>query len=210
MVTNNAINIATGASGTILRGAGVGVAPTFSTATYPATAGTSGNVLTSDGTNWASSAPTGGGKLVQVVYASISTVQTGTTTIPNDDTIPQNTEGTEFLTLAVTPTSSTNNLVIEARFNVSHTAGPTSIIGALFQDSTANALAVSAITDPGANVLSEMTFYYKKVSGTTSSTTFKIRIGNDSASTVTINGSNSARKFGGVYSSWIQISEIAP
>ena len=33
----------------------------YSTATYPVTAGTSGNVLTSDGTNWVSSAPTGGG-----------------------------------------------------------------------------------------------------------------------------------------------------
>ena len=37
MVTNGAQNIATGASGTILRGAGVGTAPTFSTTTYPAT-----------------------------------------------------------------------------------------------------------------------------------------------------------------------------
>lgn len=31
--------------------------PSFSTATYPSTAGTSGNVLTSDGTNWTSTAP---------------------------------------------------------------------------------------------------------------------------------------------------------
>lgn len=60
MVTNNATNVATAASGKVLQGAGVGVAPTFSTATYPSTAGTSGNVLTSNGTNWSSSAPTGG------------------------------------------------------------------------------------------------------------------------------------------------------
>lgn len=56
MTTNNTSNIPTGASGTVLRGGGVGSASAFSTATYPSTAGTSGNLLTSDGTNWNSSA----------------------------------------------------------------------------------------------------------------------------------------------------------
>ncbi len=59
MVTNNSINVATGAVGTILQGQGVGVADAHSTATYPSTAGTSGNILTSDGTNWSSSPPVG-------------------------------------------------------------------------------------------------------------------------------------------------------
>ena len=36
---------------------GASAAPTWSTPTYPTTAGTSGNVLTSDGTNWTSTAP---------------------------------------------------------------------------------------------------------------------------------------------------------
>lgn len=55
MATNNAANNVTAEAGKVLQGAGVGVASTFSTATYPSTAGTSGNVLTSDGTNWTSS-----------------------------------------------------------------------------------------------------------------------------------------------------------
>lgn len=54
MATNNAANNATAATGKVLQGAGVGVASTYSTSTYPSTAGTSGNVLTSDGTNWTS------------------------------------------------------------------------------------------------------------------------------------------------------------
>jgi hypothetical protein len=49
----------TATAGQILR-SGSSAAPSWSTATYPATAGSSGNVLTSDGTNWTSSAPTGG------------------------------------------------------------------------------------------------------------------------------------------------------
>ncbi len=58
MVTNNAANIPTGTSGTILQGQGAGVALALSTATYPSTAGTSGKVLISDGTNIVSSTPT--------------------------------------------------------------------------------------------------------------------------------------------------------
>lgn len=54
-----AILSGTATAGQILR-SGASAAPTWSTATYPSTAGTSGNVLTSDGTNWISSAATGG------------------------------------------------------------------------------------------------------------------------------------------------------
>lgn len=49
-------NIAGGAAGQLPRQTGAGTTG-FTTATYPATAGTSGNVLTSDGTNFVSSAP---------------------------------------------------------------------------------------------------------------------------------------------------------
>jgi hypothetical protein len=47
---------AAGTSGQILRSAGAST-PTWSTATYPATSGTADNVMTSDGTNWVSTAP---------------------------------------------------------------------------------------------------------------------------------------------------------
>jgi len=54
----------TGNSGQILQSGGASADPAWSTATYPATAGTTGNVLTSDGTNWVSSAAAGGSVLV--------------------------------------------------------------------------------------------------------------------------------------------------
>lgn len=54
--TAGAILSGTATAGQILR-SGSSAAPAWSTATYPATAGTSGNVLTSDGTNFTSSAP---------------------------------------------------------------------------------------------------------------------------------------------------------
>jgi hypothetical protein len=51
-------SLATGSSGQILQSAGSAALPTFSTATYPSTAGTSGKILVSDGTNIVSSTPT--------------------------------------------------------------------------------------------------------------------------------------------------------
>lgn len=50
MVTNNSSNIPTGASTTVLQGQGVGTAPAFSTATYPATT-TSQQILYSTAAN---------------------------------------------------------------------------------------------------------------------------------------------------------------
>ncbi len=50
--------LAAGTTGQLFRSGGAG-APTWTTATFPAIAGTSGNVLVSDGTNWSSSSVTG-------------------------------------------------------------------------------------------------------------------------------------------------------
>ncbi len=57
MVTRNNKNEPTAALGKVLQGQGIGVAPNFSTAAFPSTAGTSGFVITSDGTDFVSSAP---------------------------------------------------------------------------------------------------------------------------------------------------------
>ena len=58
--TAGAILAGTATAGQMLR-SGASAAPSWSTATYPATAGTSGNILTSDGTNWISSPSAGVG-----------------------------------------------------------------------------------------------------------------------------------------------------
>ena len=50
---------------------------------------------------------------------------------------------------------------------------------------------------------------YKMTSGTTSATTFKLRMGGETAGTLTLNGYSGARKLGGVYVSSINITEYA-
>jgi ribosomal protein L5 len=63
-----------------------------------------------------------------------------------------------------------------------------------------------------ANTNAEQVVYFKYMmtAGTTSATTFKIRCGPDVGATITLNGSASARKFGGVAASRITIKEYLP
>ena len=150
-----------------------------------------------------------GGKLVQVVNTQTGAVATGTTIIPFDDTIPQNTEGDEYMTLAITPTVATNMLLIDIVVFASVTATPW-IVVALFQDTTANALAADATFNNLSTAGATISFRYKMLAGTTSLTTFKVRVGPSSAATVTFNGQSAARRFGGVAISGITISEIVP
>lgn len=155
----------------------------------------------------ASQAPTG--MPVQVVSTQTSAVATGTTTVPQDDTIPQNTEGDQYMTLSITPKSATNVLYIDVDAHISNSAASTQdLTGALFQDSTANALSTDNSTMPGAGYVTHLKINYSMVAGTTSSTTFKFRAGAAQAGTTTFNGQFGARRFGGVFYSSIKITEV--
>lgn len=171
--------------------------------------GTSGNVLTSNGSAWTSAAPASQKVLIQQVSTVTSTLATGTTALPLDDTIPQNTEGDERLSVTITPTSATNILIIRVLALVGNSANVT-VSAALFQDSTAGALIAGCGQVGAASVAGQVSLFYTMVAGTTSATTFKVRIGATSGTTV-FNGIGSGTQlFGGVASSYIQVEEVTP
>jgi len=149
----------------------------------------------------------GVGKVLQVVNISSSAFTTGTTTIPLDTSIPQNTEGTEFLTLAITPTSASSKLHIQVSGMWSNDATNKWTTVALFQDSTANAIAASlAFGASGTTGINPGLFHFM-TAGTTSETTFKVRAGANAASTTRMNG-DAVNRYGGINSSNITITEI--
>lgn len=150
----------------------------------------------------------GAGAVVQVVNTQTGAVATGSTTIPNDDTIPQNTEGNQYMSLAITPTNASNKLKIDVVINIA-SAATGNVIAALFQDSTANALAAVSEYTATTNGNMRLVFTHYMTAGTTSSTTFKVRAGNNNAGTTTFNGASAARLYGGVMASSITITEIA-
>lgn len=171
-----------------------------------ADASDSGNVkkaLISDINDYANR---GLGECVQVVNLMTGASTTGNTALPIDDSIPQSGEGTEFMTLAITPKSTTNILVIEVVW-----LGATTVTGhigvALFQDAVAGALAAAAMGTAGSGSMLDIPLRHKMLAGTTSSTTFKVRVGTTAGNLVTFNGAGAARLFGGVMASSITIRE---
>lgn len=152
------------------------------------------------------------GHSVQVVNTQTGAVATGSTAMVVDDTIPQITEGDEYMTLAITPKSATNKLKIDV---VIHLANDNSssyhLVAALFQDTTAGALAVSQTVKTGSygnNMIHQIKFTHYMTSGTTSETTFRVRAGS-TVGTTTFNGASGARLYGGVIASSITITEIS-
>jgi len=143
----------------------------------------------------------------QAVHTQTGAVATGTTTIPYDDTIPQNTEGDQYMSQAITPTNASNKLLIEVTVVVSHSA-----IGqmwvCLFQDSVASALAVAVERMDTALQPYTIAFKHEMTAGTTSEITFKVRVGSSTAGTTTFNGSTGARYMGGVFASSLRITEV--
>ena len=117
----------------------------------------------------------GAGKIIQVVSTQTGASSTTTTIMPRDDTIPQNTEGFEVMTLAITPTSSSNKLLIEVLTFTGFSADNNSCV-ALFQDSTAGALASANTGYAVSTILPTQNGHIRHymTAGTTSETTFKV------------------------------------
>lgn len=166
----NTLTLSNGAMNSFISGAGVG---------------TAGQVLTSNGS---SSPPTwqtgGGGTFVKQARANTNTAGSTSTTIPFDDTIPQNTEGAEVLTVSITPANTNNILLIEYDLHMTCQNGngtSRQFSSAIFQDSTANALYAQldfqTNSDGTGNVGVNVKGRFYMTAGTTSSTTFKLRVG---------------------------------
>lgn len=174
--------------------------------------GTSGHFLKSQG---AGSVPVfaaaGGGVLVEMKNAALGTTVGGTTRIYPDNTIPQKTEGTEILTLAITPASSSNILVITANvmFEVNDNQNDSGIVF-ICQDAVTNSLAAvyeQQTVDKGG----VMTCIHHMAAGTTSETTFRVRVGNQQTGTWTVNGTGDAGQLlGGVAATTLSIMEYTP
>ena len=151
------------------------------------------------------------GALVQQVYTQTGAVATGTTQTPYDDTIPQITEGNEFMTRTITPKSATNILFIECSAFVSaNPAAGYTITPALHQDAVAGALAAMPYYSTSDNGIAPLYLGHLMVAGGTSLITFRYRVGINAAATTTFNGQSAgSRRMGSVLSSFIRVTEIA-
>jgi hypothetical protein len=149
--------------------------------------------------------------IIRTRFGQIARFQTGiyasgTGLIPEDNTIPQNTEGDEYMALQITPLNAQSKLEINVLAFISNSISNPRI-GALFQDSTTNALGSASHFDSIPSAMTPLNINHLMTSGTTNATTFKFRAGGSAAGTTYFNGLSGGQLFGGTMTSSITIKE---
>jgi hypothetical protein len=134
-------------------------------------------------------------------YASL-----GSVAIPNDDSIPQITEGNNAISLPFRATSINNKLRFDVTFFGSAVAAPLTV--ALFKDGTAGALAVATGDTGAGNEIETVQFTFATAPANTSIGTYRIRAGSSGSNACYMNGVAGASKYGGVGASSLTITEV--
>lgn len=148
------------------------------------------------------------GTPIQSVYTRSAALQTMTTTIPHDNTIPTSSEGTEVTALATTITPKKIGNVLKVSVNVMYACSTNiNIATCLFKDSDAAAIAVVDHACFAAGIATVHLTHYEEVTSLTA-ITFKVRLGGASAGTISVNGLSGTQIFGGVACSTVTIEEI--
>ncbi|NEI60904.1 hypothetical protein [Rhizobium leguminosarum] len=146
------------------------------------------------------------GSVVDSVTAVYATNADLTTVIPTDDTIPQISEGTQILSVSITPKSATNKLRIRFNGEGSPAAGPQALVWAIF-DGSANAIGAGhtsgATTANGYPMGGEV----EVTAGSTSAKTISVRVGAGTG-TMRMNGASTGRFFGGTYGARLVVEEV--
>lgn len=150
------------------------------------------------------------GILQSVITSGEAYINCGNNVIPTDDTIPQNTEGFEVLTVTITPKRSDSVLEIEYSAPTSGLTNNVSVVSCLYRDSTADCLRC-VVTPPNPTAgtiftLPVVTLLRHWVdASSTSATTFKIRVGKQTGGTVQAGlGKN---LYGGTLTYYLRVTE---
>lgn len=189
----NATNLASGTVPTARLGTGTASSSTF---------------LRGDG-SWQAA---GGGKVVGYQNTNVATRTVTTSTFPDDNTVPQSTEGAEYTTVAYTPTESGNKIVIHVIAQCAVSGNQIDMALALFKNSDASAIRSCFFeNDPGSsNGPHMMSMMVEDTAADTSEITYKLRygmVGNTSGSAYLGSGHHSVDRFGGSAGVQIHITE---
>jgi hypothetical protein len=147
------------------------------------------------------------GHLVQTVVSYYNSYTNGSTTKAYNDTLPTSSDGTEIVTVSITPKSASNVLRVSAQ-----------VIGALgaasgmtvwvLRDSVANALGAAYVTPPSGDYGIVVPLTIDEVASNIVATTFKLRVGSTSG-TWYINGTSAGRRHGGAMKTFIRVDEVS-
>lgn len=161
----------------------------------------------------------GGGNpnVVRIFTDSTPAIASTSAEIPDDNSIPQITEGAEVFSVSISPTDASSNILIQCNLWVGSntTMSGINVPMALFVDTSTDALAVGGnfITFNG-DQLHLFSLNHVVSAGSTSSRTYSIRIGRPesvSIGTLYINTNRSGNSvYGDIWGSSLTVTEIGP
>jgi len=153
------------------------------------------------------------GIIKQIIIAKNTAREVNSLSIPFDNTIPQQSEGKEYMTATITPKNATSELLVEVclpAIDVSAAGIP--FVVTMFRDNQANAIFTCLDVFYNQTYTQNMSFFFSVNAGSTAETTFKMRYGIGSGGTAYINRSTSgsySTVFGNSLTATIKITEIA-
>ena len=148
------------------------------------------------------------GAIIQTVAATPYAANATLGTLPSDDTIPQITEGTQILTLNITPRFSTSQirLIFHGFGGVDTAAG--ALTAALFRVGVANALNTTSTVIGAINHRAQLSLDWMDAPATTTAQTYTIRAGANAGIVARMNGSAAGRVYGGAAACTLLAQEI--
>ena len=136
-------------------------------------------------------------------YASTTSV------IPSDDTVPQITEGAQFMSLSITPRKATSKAEIDVTLYVTCYNATSHLVAAVFKDSDANAIASAIVTNGGVGFYMPLRIKKTIQFSDTNPHTISVRLGVPNNSyPISVNGLSS-RVLGGSLVSSLVVTEYA-
>lgn len=147
------------------------------------------------------------GSVVNSVFGSYIANANLTAVIPLDDTIPQVGEGTQIISVAIAPKTTTNKLRISLN-GAGTTSNINDIVAAIFVNGAANAIAVTDASVDTANFLRTIALQHEFVPGSVSTQTITVRAGPGVAGTLRFNGYTGGRFFAGLMQVTLLVQEI--
>lgn len=167
--------------------------------------------LREDGDNTCSwqAVAAGGGKIAQVITDSYTATTTFNTGFPNDDTIPQRSEGDEILSCTITPTNASSTILI---FFTTHTRlTNTMSLSCLFISSSNDALQLhhmTGITSDNTGITSQ----YSESAASTNARTYSVRVGDLTGQNIVVNDfwQGGSAKWSTTEKCFMSVMEISP
>lgn len=147
--------------------------------------------------------------VLQRVVVEDTTMTSTTAVIPCDDTIPQITEGSQYLVGTITPKRANSKIDVEVTLCATCYNATSHLVAAVFKDSVPDAVAASLVTNGGVGFFTPLRIKKTIQFSDTNPHTISVRVGVPNNSyPISINGT-SARILGGAITSSLILTEYA-